>query len=127
MSGYFDCICCGTVDMGAGPLCDVCAFVSCSEEGDDPGCRVCIVDSHHGVYVPRAFATNCNMSDWNVKEEDVTVLLAGPENDEYWEVWNDLEGYGGAHFTDSRGVRWELEQDCDLFARAVNVPTVEAE
>jgi hypothetical protein len=109
--------------MGAGPLCDVCAFVGCGEEGDSPECRVCIVDGSQGVYVPRAFATNFNMTDWHVREADVTALLAGPESDEYWEVWSDLSDYGGAHFVDAKGVRWELEQNGDLFARAVNAPT----
>jgi hypothetical protein len=113
--------------MGDGPLCDVCAFVGCSEEGDSPECKQCIVDSHHGVYVPRAFATNFSMSDWHVSVDDVTTLLAGPENDEYWEVWNKLTSYGTCYLVDSRGVRWELEQDGDLFARAVHVPTVVAD
>ena len=125
MSGYFDCMWCGTGDMGEGPLCDVCTFVGCSEEGDSPDCTQCIVDGAHGVYVPRAFATNFSMTDWHVKEEDVTILLAGPENDEYWETWDYVSG--GAYFVDAKGVRWELEQDGDLFARAVHVPTVVAD
>ena len=122
MSGYFECMCCGTVDMGDGPLCDVCDFVGCGEEGDSPACRVCIVDGSAGVYVGREFVTRYNMADWHVSVDDVTALLAGPESEDYWEAWDSITGYGAAYFVDSEGARWELEQDGDLFARAVAVP-----
>lgn len=123
--GYFDCACCGTVDMSSDEettMCEACTLCDCSE--DSPSCRELLVDGSHGIYVPRAFATNFNMSDWGVDVDTVTILLAGPDHADYWEAWSDVEGRTEATFD---GKRWVLEQDGDLWARCVGAAQKGAE
>lgn len=127
MSGYFRCVCCGVDDIRSETddpsLCEVCEHVGCSESGDSPECRTCLIDGARGIYLPRDFVDGFDLALWNVSEENAAILRAGPEGEAYWETWDDMVGYGGAWCVDSRGVRWELECDGDLFARAVSVPS----
>lgn len=93
--------------------------------------KQCIVGDHYGVYIPQVFTsvldgnykynpdtdtyhhtTLPHVTITGVSPADVEVILSGPENDEYWDVWdtvlNDFE------LKDSSG-RWSLWQDGDLF------------
>lgn len=74
----------------------------------------CIVDGSRGIYVPKNFAERFN--GWNVRPEDVEILLAGPDHADYWETWDDVLRY--ASYTDDSGRRFTLWQDGDLFAVA---------
>ena len=135
--GYRDCVCCGTcyvhdddptIEHVTGPvatddLCEVCAHLGCGDTGDDPSCRVCLLDGSRGVYLPNAFATSHDMTAWGVSEDDVTILRVGPTHEHYWEAWDDVTSR--AEFTDDRGVSWCLEPDGDLLARAVSVARFE--
>ena len=47
----------------------------------------CAVDGCHGIYVPQTFAKR--YPEW-LSDEERKVLLAEPEGDEYWEVWDDV-------------------------------------
>ena len=49
----------------------------------------CIVDGHHGQYVPMVYANNYP-SCMDGSERD--ILLAGPEHENYWDVWSDIQG-----------------------------------
>ena len=49
----------------------------------------CIVDGHHGKYVPMVYANNYP-SCMDGSERD--ILLAGPEHENYWDVWSDIQG-----------------------------------
>jgi hypothetical protein len=73
----------------------------------------CILDSNRGIYIPQTFAAQCCPADWGISAEDIAVLLAGPDHDDYWEVWSDVLDY--ASWTDPHGRRWILSQDDDLF------------
>ena len=74
----------------------------------------CIVDGCHGIYVPQNFAKRHDMASWHVAQDDVDILLSGPDNEFYWETWDDV--LRDAYYVDGVGLRFTLEQDGDLFA-----------
>jgi hypothetical protein len=75
----------------------------------------CIVDGHHGVYVPQVWAESYGsaaIESASVSAEHVTTLLAGPDHADYWESWDRvLESY--QHETENE--TYYLWQDGDLF------------
>lgn len=78
-----------------------------------PTGAICIVDSAAGVYIPQEFAY-----DWgdlvvgDDLDEDLAVLRAGPDSEEYWEAWMRV-------CTNARikwqGRLWYLWPDTDLW------------
>ena len=50
---------------------------------------VLAVDGSRGIYVPKFFAENYP-SCMDGSERD--ILLAGPEHENYWDVWSDIQG-----------------------------------
>lgn len=75
--------------------------------------QVCLIDGCHGIYVPREFVLGHNMSDWGVSNENMMIILAGPDGEYYWEAWDEI-------LNDAKiiidGEEWRLAQDGDLFA-----------
>ena len=69
-----------------------------------------LVDSNRGVYVPQQFA---QYFDSNIKEADKAVLLAGPDHDDYWDIWDDVLDYCKLEIAN---VECTLHQDSDLWA-----------
>jgi len=51
----------------------------------------CVVDSAHGIYTPQIFAEQ--FPKWLDDAEEKSILLAGPEHEDYWDVWNDVIFY----------------------------------
>ena len=47
----------------------------------------CVVDGHHGVYIPQTFAEW--YPEW-LDDEEREILLAGPEHEDYWDVWDEV-------------------------------------
>ena len=47
----------------------------------------CVVDGHHGVYIPQIFAEQ--YPEW-LDDEEREILLAGPEHEDYWDVWDEV-------------------------------------
>ena len=45
------------------------------------------VDGSRGIYVPKFFAEN--YPEW-CEGDEKDILLAGPEHEEYWDVWNNV-------------------------------------
>ena len=90
------------------------------EEAGDVETHV-LVDGAAGIYVPQRFVTNFEATEWGVSPEDAAVLSAGPDAENYWEVWDDV--LATAKYTDKDGKTWSLSQDIDLFA--VNQDSVE--
>lgn len=79
---------------------------------------VCIVDGHHGIYVPQIWAQRYGaqaVESAHVSAANIPILLAGPDKGEpYWWAWECvLTNY--CHEVD--GVSHRLEQgECgDLF------------
>lgn len=51
----------------------------------------CEVDSHNGIYSGQAFAERFEGELTKlIGEENVAILLAGPDNEDYVEVWANL-------------------------------------
>jgi len=74
----------------------------------------CVVDGAHGIYVPQEFARRINPEEWDgISQENLDTLLSGPDHEDYWDAWDDVER--DATMTDDRGRTWRLMQDGDLF------------
>ena len=72
-----------------------------------------LLDDHRGIYIPRDFANEC-ASHWDGWSwDDIQVLKAGPDHDDYWEAWDSVCDSAYAY---AKGVRYTLYQDGALFA-----------
>ena len=71
-----------------------------------------LIDSNRGVFVAQSFAAN--YLGHNIKADDLAILLEGPENDDYFETWEDVLNY--CELTDQDGNKFTLHHDCDLWA-----------
>jgi len=78
------------------------------------GCDI-VLSVRHGVYIPQMFAESLEGSkSWEGYDpKDVEILLRGPNVDGYWETWQNI--LDNACYVDSKGFRWQLHQDGDLF------------
>lgn len=85
---------------------------------------VCLIDNHHGVYIPQLFAEyNRAEGNWwkmfnlpvDTHEDAFQAdLLAGPDNEHYWDAWTTV--LDTAWYEDPEtGLVWRLYQDDDLF------------
>jgi len=75
-----------------------------------------ILSDRHGVYIPQTFAQTSleGSNSWEGYDpEDVKILLRGPGSCGYWETWQNI--LDNACYVDSKGFRWQLYQDGDLF------------
>jgi hypothetical protein len=69
-----------------------------------------------GVYIPRDFATSFvdrTKHVSGVTEEQWQTLEAGPDQEYYWETWDDV--LTNAVVTDPKGVKFTLHQNGDLW------------
>lgn len=83
-------------------------------EQKDRTAQILLSDAR-GIYIPRDFLPFANRLEKPMSEAD-KACLENPENDYYWEVWEEvLNGKYGALVDDS-GERWILWQDGDLYA-----------
>ena len=78
---------------------------------------VCLLDSARGIYIPQNFAELFDADEWGISEEEVEILLDGPDNELYWETWDCVISY--AEYTDANGNTFRLHQDGDLFAYCI--------
>lgn len=70
----------------------------------------CFLDSARGVYIPQNFAEAIDVKDWTgIKADALEVLLAGPDQESYWDAWTDV--LDNAETLDGR----VLYQDGDLW------------
>lgn len=70
-------------------------------------------NSAMGIYIPKYFAESVNREMVkNVSEEDYDDL-SDPENENYWLAWEII--LENAVLTDSKGKKWRLYQDGDLW------------
>jgi hypothetical protein len=69
---------------------------------------------HHGIYIPQYFAESIQREYLGgVSDEDMQILLDGPESEYYWDAWDMV--LNNAVLTDKSGKRWTLWQDGDLW------------
>ena len=74
----------------------------------------CLIDGHHGIYVPSVFLEIYNKNTWKYLPEDMSEL-SSPDNENYWEVWAEV--LDNAEYTDEKGITWSLQsgESGDLF------------
>lgn len=78
-----------------------------------PETIVLAVDDHHGIYAPQTFAEfylDGQLDKWHgVNAEDLVILLAGPDNEVYWDTWDSVESYA------EREDGYSIHQDGDIW------------
>lgn len=71
-----------------------------------------LLDENRGIYIPQVFAKECHF--WECfDDEQKDILLSGPENELYWDVWTEVLDNA---FLIHNGKKWTLYQDGDLWA-----------
>ena len=79
-----------------------------------PETAILFASDRHGVYIPQHFAESVNRGKLSgVSDDDMNILLAGPDHPEYWDAWDVVEQ--SAILTDSDGTTYGLYQDGDLW------------
>lgn len=66
-----------------------------------------------GIYIPRNFYENFDMTTWGLSEKDFRDL-SHPDNELYWEAWDEV--LTQAKYLADDGHIWTLYQDGSLFA-----------
>ena len=79
---------------------------------NNEGLIECIVNSGFGIYIPNVFIERC-YDTWNGITEDDKRDLSNPENENYWEAWDDV--LRNAYWRDENGFKWTLWENDDLF------------
>lgn len=77
---------------------------------------VLLISDSWGIYIPQMFAQSLGTfrGEWQgLEEQNVNVLLAGPDNEHYWFAWDDI--LSAAEFKSDSGSIWYLNQDMDLW------------
>lgn len=91
-----------------------------SETGPVEMVRVLLLSDARGIYIPRDFADGFNHEHWGLTSDEAKKnleFLKDPEDEWYWEAWNDVMNEAKA--TDPKtGLVYTLEQDGDLWAVA---------
>ena len=70
-----------------------------------------VIDGSAGIYSPKYFAELFGDQVKNVKPEDLETLLAGPEDEWYWEAWQNFQMYGKIEFRDEDWSIYQYEGD----------------
>lgn len=74
-----------------------------------------LLDGNRGIYIPQTFAKTIDLTKvipYEGMDYDIQTCLDGPDNDEYWEAWDNV--IDELKFTDGS----TLYQDGDLWAIA---------
>lgn len=80
------------------------------------------LDDHRGMYIPRDFANsfaNRAAAVQGVDNETWAILENGPDDEWYWEAWDDVCGH--AIITDGAGVQYRIYQDGDCWLVPVDM------
>lgn len=87
---------------------------------------VCLIDGHHGIYVPQVFAEQY-AGGWRVNDKLLRILKDGPDNEEYWDAWQMVLDL--AFYTDTDGAELALwqGQSGDVFLYDIDDPTLDLE
>jgi len=75
--------------------------------------RRILISESAGIYIPRNFYEHFDFGSWGLNISEFKDL-SSPDNENYWEAWQDL--LDTAEHTDEQGMIWRLEQDGDLWA-----------
>jgi len=92
---------------------------------DLPETAILFASDRHGIYIPQYFAESVDRSKLSgVSEDDMEILMAGPEHDHYWDAWQDVTD--SAILTDSTGETFYMYQDGDLWLIPTDTITEES-
>ena len=72
-----------------------------------------LLSDARGIYIPRD-AMDLELFLPSIDLGDIKTLKDGPDNDDYWDVWDYVTDM--AYAIDKDGVKWTLYQDGDLWA-----------
>ena len=72
-----------------------------------------VLSDARGVFIPRDFASNFDLSLWSGIDAALLPDLSDPMNEGYWDTWQTI--LDNATFQDD-GHTWHLTQDGDLWA-----------
>ena len=90
---------------------------------------VLLADSHHGVYIPQLVVQQYlehPMWDWSkVSKEDIDSVLAGPDNEWYWEAWENIENE--VKVVDEDGTEYMIMYNEDLWLVPTDISEEEME
>ena len=77
----------------------------------EEGAELILSDSR-GIYIPKGFAEGCYPEKWGVSQEDIDILLAGPDHEHYWETWDRVLQNAERKMDDGRTFRLYQDGDC---------------
>ena len=80
----------------------------------DSDCELLLSDCH-GIYIPKLWADELSEEEaesFSVSWEDVLLCQAGPDQEHYWEAWQEI--LDSAQWEED-GVEWRLHQNGDLW------------
>ena len=78
----------------------------------------CLIDANRGIYIPRIFAQRYGSACIKgITKIDIDILLQGPDNDYYFDIWDEVVNEVEFLFD---GQLCTLFEDGDLFAVPVN-------
>ena len=81
---------------------------------DLPESAILYASDRHGIYIPQYFAESIEPECLSgVSNEDLAILLVGPDHEFYWDAWADV--CDNAVLMDSNGVTYYIWQDGDLW------------
>ena len=75
---------------------------------------ILVLDGHNGIYIPKIFIEtyNSNIIKLNVNDDDIKSLNNGPDDEFYWEAWENVLNNAIAIIG---GEKYFLYADDDLF------------
>lgn len=73
-----------------------------------------LLSDARGIYIPRDFIQGFDLTKWKGIPEYTIKTLNNPDNDGYWDAWNDVLSY--AEYIHDDGRVFTLYQDGDLWA-----------
>jgi len=79
--------------------------------------RYLMVDGSFGIYVPKRFYDNVDLSEWGLNKDDY-IGLSTPDNEDYWDLWDEV--IERARYVSASGIEYSLEmEDGDCFVRKI--------
>ena len=82
-----------------------------------------LLSDARGIYIPRDFVKNFDLTEWQGIPEDAVKDCENPENEYYWDSWEMI--LNNARYTDKNGNVWRLMQDGDLWVYCFELMTDE--
>lgn len=73
-----------------------------------------LLSSNHGQFIPKLFASNFDLSKFNINLSDYDkIALQDVEHEWYWDAWQTIEN--NAYYIDEKGNEYTLLLNGDLW------------